>query len=58
MAFQLNGQPLAVDTPFKTADGTQYPANWLRLTTEEEKNAIGIFWVPDTETINEDPDQQ
>jgi hypothetical protein len=45
--FLLNGQPLAVDTPFKTPDGTQYPANWLRLSTAEEKEAIGITEVPD-----------
>jgi len=45
--FLLNGQPLAVDTPFKTPDGTQYPANWLRLSTLEEKEAIGITEVPD-----------
>lgn len=47
MAFLLDGQPLAVDTPFKTPDGTQYPANWLRLSTAEEKEAIGITEVPD-----------
>ena len=47
MAFLLDGQPLAVDTPFKTPDGTQYPANWLRLSTREEKEAIGITEVPD-----------
>jgi hypothetical protein len=47
MAFLLDGQPLAVDTPFKTPDGTQYPANWLRLSTLEEKEAIGITEVPD-----------
>ena len=45
--FLLNGQPLAVDTPFTTPDGTQYPANWLRLSTLEEKEAIGITEVPD-----------
>jgi hypothetical protein len=45
--FLLDGQPLAVDTPFKTPDGTQYPANWLRLSTAEEKEAIGITEVPD-----------
>ena len=45
--FLLDGQPLAVDTPFKTPDGTQYPANWLRLSTAEEKAAIGITEVPD-----------
>jgi len=45
--FLLDDQPLAVDTPFKTPDGTQYPANWLRLSTLEEKEAIGITEVPD-----------
>jgi hypothetical protein len=44
--FLLNGQPLPVDTPFEV-DGTHYPANWLRLTTIEEKNAIGITEVAD-----------
>jgi hypothetical protein len=45
--FLLNGKPLAVDTAFKTEDGTQYPANWLRLSTADEKSAIGITEVPD-----------
>lgn len=46
--FLLNGTPLPIDTPFTTADGNQFPANWLRLTTLEEKEAIGITEVPDT----------
>ncbi len=45
--FLLDGKPLAVDTAFTTADGTQYPANWLRLSTADEKSAIGITEVPD-----------
>ena len=53
MAFLLNGQPLAVDTPFKTADGTQYPANFLRLSTLEEKEAIGITEIPDPQQIDQ-----
>jgi len=44
--FLLNGQPLPLDTPFEI-DGTSYPANWLRLTSLEEKNAVGITEVPD-----------
>lgn len=44
--FLLNGKPLAVDTPF-TANDIQYPANWLRLSTEAEKIAIGITEVAD-----------
>ena len=47
MAFKLDGKPLAVDVAFKTSDGTQYPANWLRLSTAEEKTAIGITEVED-----------
>jgi hypothetical protein len=47
--FLLNGKPLPLDTPFKTEDGTSFPANWLRLTTIHEKNAIGITEVPDPE---------
>ena len=47
MAFKLNGSPLAVDVAFKTSDGTQYPANWLKLTTKAEKEAIGITEVAD-----------
>lgn len=39
--FILNGKPLPVDTPF-TANEIQYPANWLRLASLEEKEAIGI----------------
>lgn len=44
--FLLNGNPLALDTPFD-ANGVQYPANWLRLTSAEEKAAIGITEVAD-----------
>lgn len=44
--FLLNGNPLAVDTPF-TANDIQYPANWLRLSSEAEKIAIGITEVAD-----------
>jgi hypothetical protein len=44
--FLLNGNPLPLDTPF-TIDGTSYPANWLRLTSIAEKNAVGITEVED-----------
>jgi hypothetical protein len=50
--FMLNGQPLQLDTPF-IADDIQYPANWLRLTTLEEKQAIGITEVDDAPTFDE-----
>jgi hypothetical protein len=51
--FLLNGSPLPLDTPF-TIDGTSYPANWLRLTSIEEKNAVGITEVADVTTTYDD----
>lgn len=44
--FLIDGKPLPIDTPF-THNGIQYPANWLRLTSLDEKEAIGITEVPD-----------
>ena len=46
MAFKLNGNPLAVDVPFTYGD-VHYPANWLRLSTADEKTALGITEVAD-----------
>jgi len=51
--FLLNGNPLQLDTPF-TIDGTSYPANWLRLTSIAEKNAVGITEVADTQVTYDD----
>ena len=44
--LQLNGKTLQYDRAF-THNGISYPANWLRLTTLEEKQAIGIVEVAD-----------
>lgn len=51
--FLLNNVPLPIDTPFEI-DGTHYPANWLRLTSIEEKNAVGIVEVADITTAYDD----
>ena len=53
MAFLLNGQPLGVDRPFTDADGTQYPANWLRRASAEDKAAVGITEVADPEPYDQ-----
>lgn len=45
--FLLDNKTLPMDAPFKH-NGVQYPANWLRLTSLEEKQAIGITEVEDT----------
>lgn len=47
--FVLGSTILSPDRPF-TANGIQYPANWLRLSTLEEKKAIGIRELPDPPT--------
>ena len=52
MAFKLDGSPLAVDVAFTTSDGTQYPANWLRLASADEKTALGITEVADDPTFD------
>ena len=44
--FQLNGTPISADVAF-THNDIQYPANWIRLATPEERAAIGIEEVPD-----------
>jgi hypothetical protein len=50
--FILDNKPLAIDVPF-THNEIQYPANWLRLTTLEEKQAIGITEVADPERYDD-----
>jgi len=42
--FKHNDTIIQLDTPFEI-NGTSYPANWLRLTSIEEKNAVGIVEV-------------
>ena len=51
MAFLLDGNPLAVDVPFTYGD-INYPANWLRLSTADEKTALGITEVADSPTYD------
>ena len=51
MVFKLNGKPLAVDVAFSHKD-IQYPANWLRLSTAQEKKDLGITEVADAPTYD------
>ena len=44
--LKLDNKPLSYDRAFTHA-GIQYPANWLRLASLEEKTAIGITEVAD-----------
>ena len=51
MAFKLDGKPLAVDVAFSHND-INYPANWLRLASKTEKEAIGITEEADPPTYD------
>ena len=50
--FLLNGNRLQEGTAFKDAEGNHYPQNWLNLSTEEEKAAVGITWVADPTPVD------
>ena len=56
MGYKYNGGNLALDVPFKDTAGTSYPANWLRLSTEDQRKAVpgGITWEdPKIDRIDE-----
>lgn len=43
--YHLSGTPLPLDRPFVDGDGNQYPGNWLRNSTQDQRDAVGIVWV-------------
>jgi hypothetical protein len=44
--YKLNGKTLRIGRAFTHAE-VQYPSNWLQLSTEAERTAIGITWEAD-----------
>lgn len=52
MAFLLDGKTIQQGVAFTDADGNQYPANWLNLSSAEEKEAIGLTEVADPEVFD------
>ena len=50
--FKLDNKPLSYDRAFTHA-GIQYPANWLRLSSLEERNALGITEVANDPTYDQ-----
>lgn len=52
MGYRYRGKDLYMDKPFVDIAGTQYPANWLRLSTSKIRKNVpggGITWEPDPE---------
>ena len=52
MAFLLDGKTIQQGVAFADKDGNQYPANWLNLSSAEEKEAIGLTEVADPEIFD------
>ena len=52
MAFLLDGKTIQQGVAFTDKDGNQYAANFLNLSSEEEKQAIGITWEDDPEIFD------
>ena len=42
-----NGQPFNIDAGWTDENGFQYPANWYRLATAEERAEKGFSWADD-----------
>ena len=42
-----NGQPFNIDAGWTDENGFQYPANWYRLATDEERAEKGFSWADD-----------
>ena len=53
MPYQLpNGRTLPLDVAWEY-DGVSYPANWLRLSTQLDRDRLGIVWVPDPQPYDQ-----
>ena len=48
MGYQIGDRKLPLDVAWTDADGIQRPANWLRLSTERDRELLGITWVADS----------
>ena len=50
MGYYLGSRALPMDRPWTAENGTQYPANWLRLSSTADRDAIGVTWRSEAET--------
>ena len=50
MGYYIGSRALPMDRPWTAENGTQYPANWLRLSSTADRDAIGVSWGVDAET--------
>ena len=47
MGYFIGSRALPMDRPWTADNGTQYPANWLRLSSTADRDAIGVSWGAD-----------
>jgi len=52
MPYKLGERTLQLDVPWEHND-VQYPANWLRLSSPQDRAKLGITWVDDAPTWNQ-----
>ena len=52
MPYKLGSRRLALDVAWEH-NGVQYPANWLRLSTAQDRAALGIIWEDASPTYNQ-----
>ena len=48
-----NGQPFNIDQAWTDENGIQYPANWYRLASDEERSEKGFSWADDPPSFDE-----
>ena len=50
MGYKYQNKALPLDQHFTDKDGTKYPKNWLRLSTQQQRDKVpggAITWEPD-----------
>ena len=47
MAWKYQSKIIRAGKAWSDNDGNQYPGNWLSLTTDAEKTAVGLVWEND-----------
>jgi|TARA_R100000149_G_scaffold65479_2_gene40090 hypothetical protein len=47
MAWKYQSKIIRAGKAWSDNDGNQYPGNWLSLTTDAEKKAVGLVWEDD-----------
>ncbi len=52
MPYKLGDRTLALDVPWEHND-VQYPANWLRLSTAQDRAELGIVWEAEGSSWNQ-----